>query len=122
MLCRIFALVVLLVHPLNAQSTAAPGFEAASLRLSPSETRPLSYSSNPGRWSCLNCPLMTILTHVFFSAVYQIQAPEWANTVKYDLIARLPEGSKREDVRFMLQNLLAERLKMKTHPENVPRC
>jgi len=48
---------------------------------------------------------------------YQISGPDWLTTEKFDIVAKLPEGAPRTQVRPMLQALLTDRFQMKTHHE-----
>ena len=46
---------------------------------------------------------------------YQISGPEWLGTERFDLTAKLPAGASKEQVGEMVQALLADRFRMKTH-------
>ena len=48
---------------------------------------------------------------------YQINGPAWIDTERYDVVAKLPEGTARTQIPAMLQSLLAERFQMKVHRE-----
>jgi len=48
---------------------------------------------------------------------YQVSGPDWLATEKFDIVAKLPEGAPRNQVREMLQALLLDRFQMKTHHE-----
>jgi uncharacterized protein (TIGR03435 family) len=50
---------------------------------------------------------------------YQITGPDWISTTRFDLVAKMPEGSKKEDAPKMLQALLEERFKLTTHRASV---
>jgi uncharacterized protein (TIGR03435 family) len=47
----------------------------------------------------------------------QIIGPNWLDTRRYDIVARLPERADAEALRPMLQDLLAERFQMTLHRE-----
>jgi uncharacterized protein (TIGR03435 family) len=47
----------------------------------------------------------------------QIVAPSWLADVRFDIAAKLPAGSSRQQVPEMLQTMLAERFKMTVHHE-----
>jgi uncharacterized protein (TIGR03435 family) len=49
---------------------------------------------------------------------HQISGPDWMVTERYDIQAKLPEGSRRGQVPAMMQTLLAERFGMRLHREN----
>src|SRR5215831_5874358 len=46
---------------------------------------------------------------------HQVVAPDWAFTERYDILAKMPEGSNKDQVPEMLQTLLADRFGMKFH-------
>jgi uncharacterized protein (TIGR03435 family) len=51
---------------------------------------------------------------------YQITGPDWMNKTdaqRFDIVARLPEGSSKDDAPKMLQALLEDRFKLKVHRE-----
>ena len=50
--------------------------------------------------------------------IYQIEAPDWMLSQRYEIAGTLPEGhTKMDEVPEMLQALLTERFHMKTHRE-----
>jgi uncharacterized protein (TIGR03435 family) len=50
--------------------------------------------------------------------MYEVTCPDWMATEHYDIVARLPEGSTKDDAAAMLKNLLAERFKLQAHIES----
>jgi len=49
---------------------------------------------------------------------YQLSGPEWLNTERYDVVARVPAGATKEQVMVMWQKLLAERFGVVLHHES----
>lgn len=47
----------------------------------------------------------------------QVTGPAWMGTEHYDIVAKMPEGSTKNDAPAMLQALLAERFKLVEHRE-----
>ncbi len=45
----------------------------------------------------------------------QIQGPAWIADEKYDIVAKVPPGATKEQLKPMLQNLLEERFKLAVH-------
>jgi uncharacterized protein (TIGR03435 family) len=101
---------------LAASAYAQPAFEVASVKAAQQGGRPL-VKSDPAQWSCLNCSLEALLTQAYAVFEYQIDGPAWMKTTRFDVAAKLPAGGAR-DFRQMLQALLTERFKMKTHRES----
>jgi uncharacterized protein (TIGR03435 family) len=46
---------------------------------------------------------------------FQIVGPDWIGSDRWDIIAKLPQGAKSDQVPEMLQNLLTERFKLTFH-------
>lgn len=49
---------------------------------------------------------------------YQVAGPDWMKTQLWEIHARLPEGSNKEQIPEMLQSLLADRFKLTFHRES----
>ena len=45
----------------------------------------------------------------------QISGPDWIATDRYDIAAKVPEGTTKEQARQMLQNLLVDRFHLAFH-------
>ena len=48
---------------------------------------------------------------------YQIVGPDWIKTERFDILAKMPEGSNKDQVPDMLKTLLADRFKVTVHKE-----
>jgi uncharacterized protein (TIGR03435 family) len=48
---------------------------------------------------------------------YQVTGPAWLATTRFDIVAKMPEGSKKDDAPEMLRALLADRFKLVAHRE-----
>jgi len=67
-----------------------------------------------------NFGLLQLLCKAYDVKAYQVEGPAWlkmvtVNSPRFDIVANLPEGATKEQVPEMLQNLLAERFKLKVH-------
>jgi uncharacterized protein (TIGR03435 family) len=73
---------------------------------------------DPGQitWSYAN--LKAILLTAYDAKNYQINGPSWLDTERYHIIAKVPAGSTKEQVRVMWQNLLRERFSLVLHHES----
>jgi uncharacterized protein (TIGR03435 family) len=49
---------------------------------------------------------------------YQLTGPDWMNSQRFDVLAKMPEGATKEQVPDMLKALLAERFKLLVHKES----
>jgi len=119
------ALAALLAAGASAQSEAVPEFEVASIKPAPPPTANMIRvqmhggpgSDDPGRLDWQNVSLRNMLTNAFNLKEYQLQGPDWLNTERFDVSAKIPANTTREQFRLMLQKLLADRFKMTFHHE-----
>ena len=108
-----------------AQTDSQLEFEAASIKPAPPPTanfiqvrmRGGPGSDDPGRLDWSNVSLRNMLTNAFNVKDYQLVGPDWLNTERFDVTAKIPEGTTREQYRLMLQKLLADRFKMTFHKD-----
>jgi uncharacterized protein (TIGR03435 family) len=49
---------------------------------------------------------------------YQVVGPDWMNQNRFDILAKMPEGSTKDQVPQMLQALLVDRFKLVVHRES----
>jgi uncharacterized protein (TIGR03435 family) len=59
--------------------------------------------------------LRSLMSLAYGVKPYQITGPDWMATTRFDIVAKMPEESKKEDAPKMLQALLEERFKLTTH-------
>jgi uncharacterized protein (TIGR03435 family) len=59
--------------------------------------------------------LRTLLTYAYGVKPFQITGPDWMSGTRFDIVAKLPEGSAKADAAKMLQSLLEDRFKLVTH-------
>src|ERR1700689_1537871 len=59
--------------------------------------------------------LRSLISFAYGVKPYQITGPDWMATTRFDIVGKMPEGSKKEDAPKMLQALLEERFKLMTH-------
>jgi uncharacterized protein (TIGR03435 family) len=109
---------VLLSIALSAQSTQAPSFEVASVRPAAPSTQAGGRASTSGdRVSYINTTLANLLYRAYQVMFYQIDGPSWIRTERYDVIAKAPDNTPKDQIPLMLQALLADRFKLKVHRE-----
>ena len=70
---------------------------------------------DPGRIRFTDVPLRVLIMRAYDVQSFQVSGAAWMDSQRFDVIAKVPEGATREDARIMLQNLLAERFKLKLH-------
>jgi uncharacterized protein (TIGR03435 family) len=74
-------------------------------------------TKDPGLYSCNNCNLSMLLMQAYNIKHYQLSLPSSLETERFNISAKVPEGTTKEQFRLMLQNLLAERFKLVIHRE-----
>lgn len=102
------------------QTPPPPQFEVASIR--PSAPTALGQVGlglhiDGSQVSLRQFALKDEIAVAFNLKQYQVSGPDWLATEKFDIVAKLPDGAPRTQVREMLQALLVDRFRMKTHHE-----
>lgn len=89
----------------------------ASATGGPSAIRGGPGTNDPTRWICPGHDLHDLLVFAFRARPYELSAPPWTSSVRFDIEAKLAAGSTLDDLREMVQNLLIERFKLQFHRE-----
>ena len=74
-------------------------------------------TGDPGRFTCENCTLSELVLLAYDLKHFQLTAPSWMNSERFEIVAKVPEGASKEQFRQMIRTLLAERFKLKVHRE-----
>jgi uncharacterized protein (TIGR03435 family) len=123
MLLRLLSLALVAV-PGQAQTPTE--FEVASVKIAASQDSSRGFntlltggpgSSTPERITYTNATLKMILVQAYGLKAFQISGPDWIESERYDITARVPAGVTREQFRLMLQDLLAKRFLLKVRHE-----
>src|SRR5580704_8126676 len=72
-------------------------------------------SKDPGLYRCNNCNLSMLVTQSYNFKYYQLSVPISFENERFNISAKVPDGTTKEQLRLMLQNLLAERFKLAIH-------
>jgi uncharacterized protein (TIGR03435 family) len=122
---RTIAIIPILTLATAAAQTLdpSPQFEVASVKLAPPpDPRGMRVSmrggpgtKDPGLFRCENCGLSALITGAFDIQDYQLSGPDWMQNTRFDVSAKIPLGTTKDQYLLMLQNLLAERFKMTFH-------
>jgi len=110
------------VAALGQPSAKALRFEVASVKPSPETVSGggwvrVGASGDAGRVSYTRVTLNNLLMTAYKVKRYQISGPDWMDRERYDVAAKLPEGSSKDQAPLMLQALLAERFQVALHRE-----
>jgi uncharacterized protein (TIGR03435 family) len=101
----------------------AQEFDVVSVRPSSPESRGAALvkggpgSSDPGVVTMRNIDLFTLITMGWGVKRYQVSAPEWMSSARFDVTARLKPDATVDQYRAMLRSLLTGRFGMTVHHE-----
>jgi uncharacterized protein (TIGR03435 family) len=101
-------------------SAQTPSFETASIKPTRSPDGPSSTRFTAGQLNMENVAIrkMTLMAYgIPDDRTYALVGPAWLGEEHFDIVARYPGGTPQEQVRLMLQNMLAERFKLALHRE-----
>ena len=122
LLLAAFVVATLVVPVLGqAQSDQKPlAFEVASIKPSAQSAQAqtsagLHIDGSVARYSALSLKLYLGMAYNLRN--YQISAPDWMASERWDITAKLPDGSDPKQIPQMLQALLRDRFQIKTHRE-----
>jgi len=109
----------------SGQNAGTPVFEVASVKPVPPGTefggmKGGPGSSSPGQIAYSAATLRAVLCKAYAVERYQIVAPPWLDQERFDIVAKIPPNTTKEQFSLMLRNLLAERFKLVLHSEPQP--
>lgn len=122
----VLSLVFSATGPLSAQVVNGPRFEVASVRKAAPPpagsgvrdgVRGGPGTSDPSQVTYTSLRLKDLLLTAYGVNDYQISGPDWLDTERYDIAAKIPLGTSKEQFAVMLQALLTERFQLNTHHE-----
>lgn len=105
----------------NRQSVT---FEVASLKRSADQNRqrgetgvpPILPPRSQGVLTYRRVSMIGLLARAYAVRPNEIDGPSWLGEALYDIAAKIPQEEERpEQIQMMLQNLLADRVRMRTH-------
>jgi uncharacterized protein (TIGR03435 family) len=127
MTCKIIgAVMVSFFGATTYGHTADPArtFEVASIKALPPADPEGTHAclggpgtSNPGIYRCLRMTVSSLAFQAYGLKAYQVEPGFHSDTAEYEIAAKVPPGTTQPMVKVMMQNLLAERFKLKFHYE-----
>lgn len=124
--------IALALTALAALAQTTPAFEVATIKPSPpldvakvaaalqtGGKMPIGANVENLRAEYMYLDLKSLMSIAYGVKPYQITGPDWMSATHFDIVAKMPEGSKKEDAPKMLQALLEERFKLTTHRGSV---
>jgi uncharacterized protein (TIGR03435 family) len=101
----------------------APSFEVASVK--PAAPQPAGMmrvmmqggpgTPDPGRLTYTNVTLRNVVMNAYNVRSFQVTGPKSLDSDRYDITAKIPPETTKEQFRLMLQGLLTERFALKLH-------
>src|SRR3954465_556861 len=115
-----YFLPALLTAAAFAQNTPRPEFEVASIRPSapPAADVKVGVHIDGAQVSFTYVALKDLIQSAYKLKNYQVVAPDFVASDRYDIAAKLPAGSNRDQLPEMLQALLEDRFKLKFHRDS----
>ena len=110
-----FLIAVILISAAAAQ----PAFDVASIRASQSGQGEGDWrddiQATPGSLIMRNVSLKTAIRWAYHVLEYQVSGPQWVGADRYNITAKAGGPATEDQLRLMLQSLLAERFKLTFH-------
>ena len=98
-----------------------PTFEVASIKPAAPQTEGrfmVRMGGDPGRIDYVNVSLRDLIRAAFDVKDFQINGPDWMSSARFDVQAKLPPDTPKEQRSLMFQALLTERFQLKVHKES----
>jgi uncharacterized protein (TIGR03435 family) len=99
---------------------ARPEFDVASVKPaqpSPDNRVRVQMGGDPGMDRMANVTLRDYVQAAYGVKDFQISGPDWLNTERFDIMAKMPPDTSREQLQLMRQKLLEDRFKLALHRE-----
>jgi uncharacterized protein (TIGR03435 family) len=74
-------------------------------------------TNSPGQFTCAGANLRPLLLRAYDLMSYQLEGPPMIDSDRFDIDAKIPPGTTKEQFNQMLQNLLVERFGLAVHRE-----
>ena len=74
-------------------------------------------TDDPTLLVCQNWDLFDLVAIAYDLNYFQVSSPDWMQNVRFDVRARVPEGTTRKQIAAMWQRMMAERFKLAVHRE-----
>ena len=119
--------VLLLSGGAFGQSTATlPTFDVADVHVRAHSNNPAPFMTGGvlrgGRYDLRNATLLDMIRMAYapIDADNILGGPNWLERDRFDIVAKAPQSTSPENVRLMLQGLLADRFKLVLHTDTKP--
>jgi uncharacterized protein (TIGR03435 family) len=123
MKCIVTAALLTTGLSISAQ-TPPPAFDVASVRSAApvdergAKTRPHRVHTTPGNVVMRNVDIGEAIRWAYNVELYQVTGPSWMGDNHFDIVAKAAEPATDDQMRVMMQTLLASRFQLIIHREN----
>jgi uncharacterized protein (TIGR03435 family) len=100
------------------QTEPPPAFEVASVKPNTSGSGSSRTSGTTGQLTITNRSLKELIKMAYSVQDFQLSAPDWLGSAKFDIVAKIPAGAQNNQLPAMMQALLAERFHLAVHRES----
>lgn len=94
-----------------------PAYEAASIKTNNSASGNSSSNSSRGQIRFTNVALKSLIERAYRVKPFQVTGPSWLEDVRFDIVAKYPEGTANDQHAPMLRTLLEDRFKLAVYRE-----
>ena len=116
--CRIFGLILSEPAAYSQPASGTQPFEVVSVRPTKSRTAEPRMSPSPGGLVAENVTLRMLIRAAYRMDESSMKGgPGWLDTECYDVVARTAARSTEDQLRLILQRLLADRFQLRVHRE-----
>lgn len=110
---------ILIAALLSSAAFAQPAFDVASVHAIKGEgSRRENIQAEPGSLIMRAVTLKSAIRWAYNVMSYQVSGPEWMNFDRYDISAKAAGPVPEDQLRLMLQTLLADRFQLVLHRQN----
>jgi uncharacterized protein (TIGR03435 family) len=105
----------------QSAGTPRPSFEVASIKPAAAPQGgfvKVRMGGDKGRIDYSNVSLKDLIRQAYQVMEYQITGPDWLNSARFDVTAKIPDGTSDQQKWLMMQSLLEERFHLALHRES----
>ncbi len=122
---RLTAAALLSTGVVAQSPTPTPSFDVADVHVRPHSTNPIPFMTGgflrAGRYDLRNATMLDLISKAYAVSVDAVLGgPNWLDRNRFDIIAKVPDGTPPETQQLMLQSLLADRFKLILHKDTKP--
>ena len=99
------------------QQESRPAYEVASIKPDNSASGNSKTDGSKGQIVFTNHTLKRLIERAYRAKPFQVTGPGWMNDVSFDIAAKYPPNTSRDDRPIMLRTLLEDRFKLAVHHE-----